>query len=33
MVPAEDLPNAVVLYSTIVNLSRLFGPALAGLGW
>ena len=32
MVPAEDLPNAVVLYSTIVNLSRLFGPALAGLG-
>jgi MFS family permease len=31
MVPAEDVPNAVVLYSTIVNLSRIFGPALAGL--
>jgi hypothetical protein len=31
MVQAEDIPNAVVLYSAIVNLSRLFGPALAGL--
>jgi MFS family permease len=31
MVPKEDLPNAVVLYSTVVNLSRLFGPTLAGL--
>jgi MFS family permease len=31
MVPAEDIPNAVVLYSTIVNLSRMFGPVLAGL--
>jgi MFS family permease len=31
MVPAEDIPNAVVLYSTIVNVSRVFGPALAGL--
>jgi MFS family permease len=31
MVPAEDIPNAVVLYSTIVNVSRMFGPALAGL--
>ena len=31
MVPAEDVPNAVVLYSTIVNLSRVFEPALAGL--
>jgi MFS family permease len=31
MVVAEDIPNAVVLYSTIVNLSRVFGPALAGL--
>src|SRR5215217_3528441 len=31
MVRAEDIPNAVVLYSTIVNLSCLFGPALAGL--
>lgn len=31
MVPVQDIPNAVVLYSTIVNLSRVFGPALAGL--
>jgi MFS family permease len=31
MVPAQDIPNAVVLYSTIVNLSRIFGPALAGV--
>ena len=31
MVPTEDIPNAVVLYSTIVNVSRVFGPALAGL--
>ncbi|TPW29311.1 MFS transporter [Pararhizobium mangrovi] len=31
MVPAEAIPNAVVLYSTIVNLSRVFGPTLAGL--
>jgi len=31
MVPPEDIPNAVVLYSTIVNLSRIFGPSLAGL--
>ena len=31
MVPAADLPNAVVLYSTIVNLSRIFGPSLAGI--
>ena len=31
MVPARDIPNAVVLYSTIVNLSRIIGPALAGL--
>lgn len=30
MVRPEDLPNAVVLYSTIVNVSRTFGPALAG---
>ncbi len=30
LVPDEDLPNAVVLYSTIVNVSRMFGPALAG---
>lgn len=31
MVTAEDIPNAVVLYSTIVNTSRIFGPALVGL--
>jgi MFS family permease len=31
MVRSEDLPNAVVLYSTIVNVSRIVGPALAGL--
>jgi MFS family permease len=31
MVPDEDLANAVVLYSTIVNTARIFGPALAGL--
>jgi MFS family permease len=31
MVPPEDIPNAVVLYSTIVNTSRVIGPALAGL--
>jgi MFS family permease len=31
MVPDSDLSNAVVLYSLIVNLSRIFGPALAGL--
>jgi MFS family permease len=31
MVPGEDRPNAVVLYSLIVNIARIFGPALAGL--
>ena len=31
MVREEDIPNAVVLYSTVVNVSRVFGPALAGL--
>ncbi len=31
MVPQEDIPNAVVLYSTILNVSRIFGPALAGV--
>lgn len=31
MVEKEHIPNAVVLYSTIINLSRIFGPALAGL--
>jgi MFS family permease len=40
MVPAELIPNAVTLYSALVNLSRLFGPTLAaalivtvGYGW
>jgi len=31
MVRADDIPNAVVLYSTTVNVSRIFGPALAGV--
>ncbi len=31
MVPKHDIPNAVVLYSTNVNLSRILGPAIAGL--
>ena len=31
MVPVDDRQNAVVLYSMIVNLSRVFGPALAGV--
>jgi MFS family permease len=31
MVQADDVPNAVVLYSTTVNVARVFGPALAGL--
>lgn len=30
MVSKDDLPNAVVLYSTIVALSQVSGPALAG---
>jgi MFS family permease len=30
MVTKDDLPNAVVLYSTIVALSQVSGPALAG---
>lgn len=31
MVAKDDLPNAVVLYSTIVALSQVLGPALAGV--
>ena len=31
MVPGDDRPNAVALYSAIVNASRIFGPALAGV--
>lgn len=30
MVTPEDLPNAIVLYMTIVNGSRIFGPTIAG---
>ena len=30
MVSKDELPNAVVLYSTIVSLSQVSGPALAG---
>ena len=30
MVPLEDVPNAVTLYSAMVNISRIVGPALAG---
>ncbi|HEY5113401.1 MAG TPA: MFS transporter, partial [Coriobacteriia bacterium] len=31
MVRADDIPNAVVMYSATVNVARIFGPALAGL--
>jgi MFS family permease len=31
MVRQEDIPNAVVLNSIVVNTSRIFGPTLAGL--
>ena len=31
MVPLEDLPNAVTLYSVMVNLARIVGPAIAGV--
>jgi MFS family permease len=31
MVGTEDVPNAVTLYSALVNASRIVGPALAGL--
>jgi len=31
MVPQDDVANAVTLYSALVNSSRIFGPALAGL--
>src|SRR5438270_6736766 len=31
MVPEEDVANAVTLYSALVNASRIFVPALAGL--
>jgi len=31
MVPVEDRANAVVLYSLVVNVARIIGPALAGV--
>jgi MFS family permease len=31
MVPAEDVPNAVTLYSAMNSIARIVGPALAGL--
>lgn len=31
MVPVEDVPNAITVYSAMVNLSRIGGPALAGV--
>ncbi len=31
MVPPEDVPNAVTLYSAMVNISRIAGPAIAGV--
>lgn len=31
MVPPEDVPNAVTVYSAMVNISRVGGPALAGV--
>ncbi|HVW32959.1 MAG TPA: MFS transporter [Acidimicrobiia bacterium] len=31
MVPLADVPNAVTLYSAVVNLSRIIGPAVAGV--
>ncbi|MCU1396441.1 MAG: hypothetical protein JWM34_4869 [Ilumatobacteraceae bacterium] len=31
MVPREDLPNAVTIYSAMVNISRIAGPAIAGV--
>ncbi|MGH2719629.1 MAG: MFS transporter [Actinomycetota bacterium] len=31
MVPATDVPNAVTLYSAMVNLSRVIGPLVAGV--
>jgi predicted MFS family arabinose efflux permease len=31
MIPVEDRPNAVSLYTAMVNISRIGGPALAGV--
>lgn len=31
LVPEKDVPNAIVIYSTLVNITRIIGPLLAGL--
>ncbi len=31
MVPADDVPNAVTLYSAMINFSRIVGPLIAGV--
>src|SRR5579872_304911 len=31
MVPADDVPNAVTLYSAMVNIARIVGPLVAGV--
>lgn len=31
MVPVTDVPNAVTVYSAMVNIARILGPAIAGL--
>ena len=31
MVPADDVPNAVTLYSAMINISRIVGPLIAGV--
>ncbi len=31
MVAPEDIPNAVVMYTTIINFSRIIGPLIAGI--
>jgi MFS family permease len=31
MVPPEDVPNAVTLYSAMVNIARIIGPTIAGV--
>jgi MFS family permease len=31
MVPAKDVANAVTLYTAMINIARIAGPALAGL--
>src|SRR5262245_27225310 len=31
MVPPHDIPNAVTVYSAMVNIARIVGPAIAGV--